>query len=490
MSNILVKLTRSSLTLSNCPPEVALQLQYTREDISHEQGSFKSTPVSVAYASYDSKTLICRTYPNAFHIVKSVSERLGHTLEITDQRSRPDLDISKINKAEYRTACYQALEAVCKAKSSGLIIGPTGVGKTSILCGLVKMLPAHFKVLVTTEDKNVTSALYQALSEALPNEKIGMYIDKKSLPGRVITTNLDSLKEFTQGQMAYNGFALKDFDVWICDEVHRLPVQSRIPFLSQFRPVFSWGLTATPKRADNSHILNEVIFGAPIYSIGFQEVLDIQEKTGESGIVPVKVMVFPLTSEKPIPDDKSLYWKIRTAYLANESFKSLVKAIDQMLPQDAKSMIFVDTIRLGYILKKLMPYREFVHGKHSLDYRKNILAKLKDNTIRGVICTDIWSEGIDVPDLSYVIDCSAKVSPNRIIQRAGRAARSSTGKEAGVYVMFLCLSSEHLFNQGLSKLKAINALGWDVKFMFGREVVKTLTFDRAPVLTELGGFAD
>jgi superfamily II DNA or RNA helicase len=152
-------------------------------------------------------------------------------------------------------------------------------------------------------------------------------------------------------------------------------------------------------------------------------------------------------------------------------------------------MIFVDTRRLGVLIGKWIPGFTFVHGLHSLDYRQNVLDKFKTGELAKIICTDIWSEGIDVPDLTYVVDCSAKVSPNRIIQRAGRAARSAGDKAAGYYIMVISTTSPHLFNQGITKLKSLNDLGWEIRYMFDRDYAKTLPFEKAPLLAELGQFS-
>lgn len=490
-SPIVVKVSRSSLSIAGCPKELADALQFQRLDITHSGGNFVTSRVPVSYASYDERSHICRTYPNALHLVKKHAAAIHQNIAVDEQRTFPNLNLSVLDRSQYRSVCFEALEAVSAARSSGLIIGPAGIGKTSIICGLIQMLPKDFKVLVTTEDRNVALQLHKALSEAIPGEKIGLHCKPVSEIGRITATHLDALKDFTQGVIAYSGYDLRSFDCWICDEVHRLPVPSRLPFLPQFRPVCSWGLTATPERADNSHTLNEVVFGPALFSINHKETLDIQAKTGEKGIVPVKVLVFPLVTGEPVPDDIPLFSKIRKVYLKNPKIRQLLIGILSSIPDldTAKIMIFVDTRRLGVLIGKWMPGFTFVHGLHSLDYRQNVLDKFKTGELTKIICTDIWSEGIDVPDLTYVVDCSAKVSPNRIIQRAGRAARSAGDKAAGYYIMVISTTSPHLFNQGITKLKSLNDLGWEIRYMFDRDYAKTLPFEKAPLLAELGQFS-
>ena len=282
--SIPVTVTRSSLTIKECPPELADALAYVRQNVSFDQGNFRTTPERVSYAHYEAQTRTCRTYPNALHLVEAAARSLRLALEINDQRLRPPLDLSRVNQAEYPAVCYQALETVAQARSSGIVVAPAGAGTTAILCGLVRMLPRHFKVLVTADEKTVAQQIHAALTEALSEEKIGIHMPRRSERGRIMVTHLDALKDFVQGDLAYGGYALREFDAWICDEVHRLPVPGRIPFLNQFRPTYCWGLTATPVRADNSHELNSVVFGPALLAKSADGTPEIQAGAGEKGL--------------------------------------------------------------------------------------------------------------------------------------------------------------------------------------------------------------
>jgi hypothetical protein len=75
-----------------------------------------------------------------------------------------------------------------------------------------------------------------------------------------------------------------------------------------------------------------------------------------------------------------------------------------------------------------------------------------------------------------------------MIQSAGRATRNAQGQRHGRYLMLLCLGSRHLFNLGVSKLQNLNSRGWEVSYMFPRELADNLPFEQAPLLPELGTF--
>ena len=485
-----VAVTRSSLVIRECPPELAGALVYVRQDVSFAQGNLRTTFERVSYACYDAQTKTCRTYPNALHLVEAAAQRLSLALELKDQRLRPPLDISRVDQAEYPAACYQVIKRISQTPASGILVMPPGVGTTPILCGLVLMLPRHFRVLITTDEKTAVQQTHAALAAALPGENIGIHATPRSQPGRIIVTHLDALKDFVQGDMAYCGYGLRDFDAWICDEVHRLPESGRIPFLNQFRTTYCWGLTATPVRADNSHHLNFVVFGPALFAEKCRDGPDIQTCDQEKGNVALRVFVFPLVTRRPISDGLSFHEMVRAAYLKNPALGATLKGIEENLPDAAKVLLLVDTLRLGIILHRQLPQYAFIHSRQSPEGRQDVLKRLSTGEIRRILCADFRGEGINLPGLDYLIDCSGRPLPNLVLQRAARTTCSADNQRPGIWLMLLCLGSQPLFNLGVSKLQNLNKLGCQVSYMFPREVADNLPFEQAPLLPELGTFPE
>lgn len=150
----------------------------------------------------------------------------------------------------------------------------------------------------------------------------------------------------------------------------------------------------------------------------------------------------------------------------------------------------MDTVRLGILLRRVLPRHPFVHGRLPQNQRQQELDRFKSGDINRIICSAVWSDGIDISNLDYLIDCSVKFSPKLVIQRAGGAAASAEHKQVRHYIMFLCLASEHLFNQGIRKLQSIEKMGLDVRYMFPRSVTDALSFEQTPLLSELGTFTE
>ena len=73
--------------------------------------------------------------------------------------------------------------------------------------------------------------------------------------------------------------------------------------------------------------------------------------------------------------------------------------------------------------EEVLPYRS---GYLAQD-RRNIEARLRDNSIRGVIATSALELGIDMPDLNYGVNLDLPPSRKQFHQRLGRVGRSKPG---------------------------------------------------------------
>lgn len=478
-----VIVTRSALTIKECPPELAEALAFVRNRISFGSGELENVPERIAYAQCDAQTRLCRTYPNSLHLVQAAAQKLGLNLVVQDQRLRPPLDFNRINKPNCPGDVYGLLEAVAQSASSGLILAPTGDGRTAIVCGLVRLLPRHFRILITSDDPIAAHRIHEAVSQTLANERIGLHAKLQSTRSRIIVTYLDALKDFARGDLAYSGYALRDFDAWICDEAHRVSEPGRFALLNQFRTIYSWGLTATPLRADNSHQLLSVIFG-PVLCSQNRETFALRPANTQLANAATRVFVFPLPAPS-IAESLLLHEKVRLAFLKNPALAATLRGIDVSLPDTAKVMVLLDSIRLGILLHKQLPHYLFLDSGRSAEQRQKAFDKLCSGEVHRIM-VQTRADQMDLPEADYLIDCTFASNvivggTHRTIARGGRHAN---------HVILLCLGCEQFFNDGVAKLQGMNALEWQVTFMFDRKLVEHLPFAHAPLLPELGAFPE
>ncbi len=90
--------------------------------------------------------------------------------------------------------------------------------------------------------------------------------------------------------------------------------------------------------------------------------------------------------------------------------------------------------RLADFLKKQGVACERIHGNRSQAQRTDALAGFKSGKYRVLVATDIAARGIDVEDLSHVVNFDVPHVPEDYIHRVGRTARAEATGDAFTFV--------------------------------------------------------
>lgn len=116
--------------------------------------------------------------------------------------------------------------------------------------------------------------------------------------------------------------------------------------------------------------------------------------------------------------------RLLTDMLANEDFK--------------KVLIFAETKRtvnkLNQQLKKSGIRTDMIHGDKSQNYRVSALRKFKNSKIQVLIATDVVARGIDISDITHVINYQPPTSMDSYIHRIGRTGRAGKMGHAYTFV--------------------------------------------------------
>ena len=89
-----------------------------------------------------------------------------------------------------------------------------------------------------------------------------------------------------------------------------------------------------------------------------------------------------------------------------------------------------------------------IHGNKSQGQRERALAAFKNGSVRVLIATDIAARGIDVDDVTHVINFDLPNIPESYVHRIGRTARAGN---AGMAISF-CDATERAHLRGIEKL--------------------------------------
>lgn len=143
---------------------------------------------------------------------------------------------------------------------------------------------------------------------------------------------------------------------------------------------------------------------------------------------------------------QQIYFEVSQA----EKFEALYRIID--VEEHFYGMVFCRTkVDADDIANKLINRgcrAEALHGDISQGQRERILQKFKDKKITTLVATDVAARGIDVDNLTHVINYSLPQDPESYIHRIGRTGRA--GKEGTAIT--LITPSEYRKLLGIQKI--------------------------------------
>lgn len=145
----------------------------------------------------------------------------------------------------------------------------------------------------------------------------------------------------------------------------------------------------------------------------------------------------------------------------NEKFDKLL----DMLQTDnfEKVLIFAETkvtvSDIAYKLKKERLKVDEIHGDKSQDYRKKALARFKSDKIDILVATDVAARGLDISDVTQVINYEIPRTYDSYIHRIGRTGRA--GKEGHAYTFVTTRGSDGERRGGGGERRSRGGFGGD-----------------------------
>jgi ATP-dependent RNA helicase RhlE len=137
---------------------------------------------------------------------------------------------------------------------------------------------------------------------------------------------------------------------------------------------------------------------------------------------------------------------VQKAYLA-PNFNTKVSLLEVLLKTDpdlSKVLVFVNSKRIADRLyesiEKLFPGDiGIIHSTKSQNFRIGSLKKFEDGNYRALIATDIIARGLDITDVTHVINFETPEVPGDYIHRIGRTGRA---EKVGVAITFISPKEE------------------------------------------------
>lgn len=316
---------------------------------------------------------------------------------------------------------YQAsaLEDVMRRGGRGLIKAPTGSGKTELIVALTRVYPCEWLSVVHRADLVEQTALR---FNKRTGERAGVFAGGKWIRG---TSNL-TVSTFQAIAAAQRKKApglrelLAGIEAFDVDEVHSQPADSfyRVS-LALENAYYRIGQSGTPLDRGDFAALRTIGALGPMLAE-----------------VPIAPLIADGTLAKPTirmarcrqGSAKEVEWTqvYRDLVVGSKERNDVVAWMAEQAEKPC--MLFVDELAHGDALRRELAARglkaSFVAGGDSLDNRKRKVKELIDGGDDVLICTVIFQEGIDVPELRSVVVATGKSSIVACLQRIGRGMRT------------------------------------------------------------------
>ena len=355
---------------------------------------------------------------------------------------------SRINLRGYQE---EAIENWMKADRRGLIVLPTGSGKTVIALKSIELVNQPTIIVVPTLE--LLEQWRQRIREAFGCD-VGIYGGgENSIKGITVATYDSAYLRFYE---LGNRFSFIVFD-----EVHHLAAESFRLIAETFTASYRLGLTATLEREDMLHLELPRLVGGLVYTKEPKQLAgkylseyelqrltvdlkDDERREYEENYTIFRNYVrkkgirfrgqfdynrFIMLSSRDEEGRRALKARNRAVSIAFNS-EAKLDTLEDILKANKKDkiLIFTQHNELVYRISRrfLVP---FITHTTSKEERFNVLKSFKDGKYRVIVTSKVLDEGIDVPDASLGVIVSGTGSSREFIQRLGRLLRKSHGKK-------------------------------------------------------------
>lgn len=325
-------------------------------------------------------------------------------------------------------------------KRNGVLVMPCGSGKTQSALALIQRLGGKALWLTHTAD---------LLNQSLKRAESLMQADYGTVTGGKV--NIGEGITFATIQTMVNLDLTQYRDCWdivVVDECHKAvgsptKVMQFYKVVSNLNARYKYGLTATPKRSDGLEKSMLALLGNIIIRISKEEVKDT--------ICPVDIKMvetgwFPDCDAILSGDGTINYSALVDNMIGDEKrFDTIMDNLRQ-IPKGSAVMVLAN--RVAYLEKMATEYMQRGYGcavclstlsntKAGKQKRKVALEALNNGEIDCIFATyQLAKEGLDVPNLRYLLLATPEKDETTVIQSVGRVARKHEGKERGVVLDF------------------------------------------------------
>ena len=430
----------SNMTLS----ALTINQEWNTKIVSTKQGEYTQNVVEEFDQLWNAQqSLVFEQFIEAYTNVYTKNKIIQRQKELAKQAEVPSLEVYRLQPNSMQVGFINNLRKIYEAgEDKALLISATGTGKTYASAFAAREL--EFKKVLFLVHRN------QIAKQALKSYR--KVFDGKISMGMVTGKYQDYNADFVfatvqtlSKEETLSRYKKEHWDLIIIDEAHHSSADSYKKIMDYFEPKLWLGMTATPDKRDDN------LEGRNIYEIFNHQIayeIRLQNAMEEDLLCPFHY--FGITDLEVIADaGKSSEEKVENfRYLTSEERVLNVMKQAEFFGysgERVKGLIFcsrIDEARELSAKFNKKGWRTIVlSGSDSETVRATAIERLagdeSEDALDYIISVDVFSEGVDVPEINQVIMLRPTESPIIFIQQLGRGLRKAEGKEYVVVIDFI-----------------------------------------------------
>ena len=430
----------SNMTLS----ALTTNREWNTKIVSTEQGEYTQNIVAEFENLWNAQqSLPFEQFIEAYTNIYIKNKIIQKQKELAKQAEITSLEVYRLQPNSMQIGFINNLRKIYETgEDKALLISATGTGKTYASAFAARELEFKRVLFLVHRNQIVKQALKSYRKVFGGQVSMGMVTGKyQDYDADFVFATIQTLSK-TDILSQYNK---EHWDLIIIDEAHHSSADSYKKIMDYFKPKLWLGMTATPDKRDD-HLGDRNIYEIFNHQIAYE--IRLQNAMEENLLCPFHY--FGLTDLEIIVDvGKSSEEKVENfRYLtSDERVLNVMKQAEFFgySGERVKGLIFcsrIDEARELSVKFNEKGWRTLVlSGGDSEAVRAAAIERLageeKEDALDYIISVDIFSEGVDVPEINQVIMLRPTESPIIFIQQLGRGLRKAEGKEYVVVIDFI-----------------------------------------------------
>ena len=346
------------------------------------------------------------------------------------------------------------LDLIEKAvKRNGVVVSPTGSGKTVLALGLISAYP-RCQVLFLCPNLTIMKQTATKLRQFGFRSVCSVGEGRKDINADIVVSTIQ-----TFSRLDLLGLAGR-FDIVVADEIHLATRgQGTVEkILSKILAPVRLGLTATLPESAEKRLVIEGVIGPVIgkLTIGEARRLEIlAEPRIELLTVPISRETCRLRRYVDIYEE---------GIVANSTRNKVIAArVERFVTEDKSVIVFAVKIehleRISEALSDRKIRHAVVQGSTGGQEREELRQSVEKGEVKAVVSSVVWREGVDIPSLGGIIFAGGHKAETPVIQACGRALRRTKDKDTAVIVDLLD-PYRYLAEHAVARLQVYVKMGW------------------------------